>query len=142
MKRFFFLLAIMFFLFTSCSLEEDYNVYDNEYAIKVNEDKYFQQKSTGNNYGNVYSQNVSGTYTGLKTIRTLNNYEKIKFNVFLEIKTGRVKLVLVDDKKVEILMVCDQSVSETFELQGLKGNKYKLKLVGDSSTFDLSIRFL
>jgi uncharacterized protein (DUF2141 family) len=50
-------------------------------------------------------------------------------------------LVLVDDKKEELIMVCEQSVSETFEFSGLKSGKYKLRIVGDDATFDLEVKF-
>jgi hypothetical protein len=138
MKKIFVFLVIMVFAFVSCSLED---VYDDDSAIINNADKYLQQKSVGNNYGNVFTQNVTGAYTGLRTIRTIKNNGTIIFDVSLTINSGRLKLVLVNDKDAELIIVCDQNVSKTFEFTELDGKYYKLKLVGDEATFDLRINF-
>ena len=137
MKKIIGILALLAFCFVSCLIDESkYNVFDDENAITNNSDKVFERSSVIVNLGNNYSHRAK-SLTGLKTIKTLDDGQKIDVN--LSTTSGRFKLVLVDGNKV--ITVCDENANSTFEFPELNGKKYKLKIVGDRAAFDLKIHF-
>ena len=135
MKKFFGVLAVLAFCFVSCD-ESKFNVFDDENAIAGKYDKYYEGTSVRKNLGNEYSQR-SSSFTGLRTIKTINGNQK--FDVNLTTSSGRFKLVLVDENKV--ITVCEGNANSSFEFPELSGKKCKLKIVGDKAEYDLKITF-
>jgi hypothetical protein len=124
----------------SCSLDyERRNAYfDNEYALKSQNDDSIQMKGVQNSYGNVYSQSVEKFY-GIKTVKTITKNGPLSFNISLSIKSGRFKIVLAN--KEDLYLICDDDIDRMVDLSHVKDGKYKLRLVGDDTGFDLKINF-
>ena len=125
-------------ILTSCSIEELKKIYDDDNKIKSPNERSFQRHYVSTTINNTHLQRIK-SFTGIKTIGTINKNGALVFNLLLEINSGRFKLVLVD--KNNVVIICDNNINDTLDFTHLDNGKYILKMVGDEANINMRISF-
>ncbi|MDR3275897.1 MAG: hypothetical protein LBT11_01600 [Treponema sp.] len=113
------------------------SVYDDDATILKGADSGSKTSSVSNNTGDSYTHRAA-SFSGMETVRTVKKDGSLALDINLSISSGRFKLVLAGGNQV--YTVCDQNISGQVDLSGLPNGTYKLKIVGDHASFDLSVQ--
>lgn len=112
----------------------DVNVYDDDNGI-ITSDGISSVMLRETHSGNISTVSAQ-SFTGVKTLYSFNANSGITVSYDTELKSGRLKLVVCDDKNVTV--VFEGAGAATDKVIPLESGSYRLRLVGDNAEFSMS----